>query len=473
MISKLLCSIFLTTVACHLTPLYAANEIDLHPNDFTLVAKKAIPAVVAIKTQEVKKSRAASKFRKSDPWGQEDFQTMEDFFQRFFRDSDEKSSSKVVSGQASGFIVSPDGYIMTNLHAVQDAGEIIVMLNDKDELPAKVIGQDNNTDIALIKIDQKDLPYLHFGNSDILEVGQWVLAVGAPMGLQATVTAGIVSAKGRNNLDLARIEDFIQTDAAINLGNSGGPLLNMQGEVIGINTAIVSHMGGNMGLGFAVPSNIAKNVMEQLMDHGSVSRSYIGVEIQKVDQNLAAAFNLPKPEGLLVAVVAKNSPAEKAGLRQGDIITKLNDSDVKSPGAFRTMIALMTPGSSIRLTILRNGKSQNVAFQTAEFSTELKKEEKDTYTHKLGIGLMNLTPDIAQKLGYSNDEGVVISQVDPGSIAQLAGLRKGTLIMAVNQRKVASVEEFNIAVAETEKNKPILFLVKEGRRIHFISLMSR
>ena len=297
------------------------------------------------------------------------------------------------------------------------------------------------------------------------------MAVGTPLGLQATVTAGIISAKSRNNLDLARIEDFIQTDAAINRGNSGGPMVNMAGEVVGVNTAIVSNMGGNMGIGFAIPSNIAKNVMDQLMSTGSVSRSYIGIEMQQIDHNLAAALGLPRPEGALIAVVIKNSPAEKAGLKQGDVITKLNGSPVQSIGAFRTSIALMPPGSKIQLSLLRNGQPIEQTVETEKFASVVaKKEEISTHEHRLGISVMNLSPETAQKLGYHSDGGVVVAQVENGSIGQLAGLKKGILIMSINQNKIENVDQFNKILKESDKAKPLLLLVGDGKTVRFIPL---
>lgn len=472
---------FLLTSLCCLTclspltlPALNAQAADSRL-DFTQVAKKAIPAVVSIKV-ETNKNKTKVKSSRFNPWGQyeDEDDTTAEFWQRFFGlPFEEKNPKQPSTGQASGFIVSADGYILTNNHVVQDADTITVTLNDSQELAGKVIGQDSNTDIALIKIEGKNFPFLELGNSDNLEVAQPIMAIGTPLGLQATVTVGVVSAKKRNNLDLARIEDFIQTDAAINRGNSGGPLLNLQGEVIGVNTAIASNMGGNMGIGFAVPSNIAKSVMEQLISKGSVSRSFIGVELQPIDANLANAFGLSKPEGALVAQVVKDSPAEKANINQGDVIVKYDDTPVASVGGLRTSIALMKPGTKVKLSLLRDGKPLEVYVETADFATVLEEktlpESSFTAESALGISVSNLTPEIAAQLRLSENSGVLVTRVDQGSIAYFAGLRKGTLILGVNRKKVENIAQFKREISQADKSKPLLLLVKEGNSVRYLS----
>ncbi len=450
--------------------------------DFRGTAKVAMPAVVSIRVQSSKSHKAKNKAEKIDPWGQygddddEEEDSVRDLWRRFFNAPfREKEPSGISVGQASGFVVSSDGYIMTNNHVVEGRDEIKVTFNDGTEYTAKLIGTDSNTDLALIKIDAQNLPYLKFGDSDQLEVAQWIMSIGTPLGLQATVTLGVVSAKGRNNLDLARIEDFIQTDAPINQGNSGGPLLNVAGEVVGVNTAIASNMGGYMGIGFSIPSNIAKNVMEQLISKGSVGRSFIGLELQQIDHDLASAFGLHRAEGAIVAQVVPGSPAEKGGIKQGDIILKFDGVPVKSVGAFRTSIALMPPGSKLKLQILRNEKPLEIALTTGDFANSAVGavgvvQEKSNKVDMLGIVVTNLTPELSQKLNFQNETGVVITQVDPSSLGQFAGLRKGALIMAVNQNKVVSVDQFKKELNDADKNKPILLLVKEGNSVRFISL---
>lgn len=462
------CSLFFPSQACADPAPAKLKQISL---DFSSVAKKAIPSVVSIKVK-------GSSKKASNSWGffdDDNSDSSEDFLYRFFgfRRKDNEPQETPIAGQASGFIVSPDGYILTNSHVVKDASEIIVALNDGTEYPAKLIGQDPNTDIAIVKIEAKNLPYLVLGNSDDLEVGQWVVAIGNPLGLQASLTAGIVSAKGRNNLDLARIEDFIQTDAAINRGNSGGPLLDLESEVIGMNTAIVTNMatGGYMGIGFAIPSNLLKHVMDELISTGTVSRGFLGVTLQQVDNGLAKAFGLEKSEGALVAEVSRGSPAEKAGLKQGDVIIKYNNQSVNSIASLRNAVSLMKPGAQINLTILRDGKTIQVPVDIGLYPKEqtlvtLAKE------NKYGFDVANLTPEIAQSLGFHEDKGVVITKVDPNSSAAWAGIKKGSLIIAVNQKKVSNIDEFNQALESTEKNKPLLLLLKQGDAVRFVSLQT-
>lgn len=437
--------------------------------DFREVAKNAIPAVVSIK---VKGSGRADTFNLGGDPSDDSQESNEDLWSRFFGLPRQKQADQQqFIGQASGFIISPSGHILTNSHVVKDMSEISVLLNDGREFPAKVIGLDTNTDIALIKIDAADLPYLKLGNSDNLEVGQWVVAIGNPLGLQASLTAGIVSAKGRNNLDLTRIEDYIQTDAAINKGNSGGPLLNLDSEVIGMNSAIVTNMGsgGYMGIGFAIPSNLLKTVMDDLQSTGKFHRGFMGVALQQIDNELALAFNLDKAEGTLIAEVTKDSPAEKAGIKQGDIILKLNGLPVHNISTLRNTISIMKPGSKATLLLLRNGKMINTAVEIGTFPTPgaIASSLKDS---KLGIEVETLTPDTANRLGYPNASGVVISKIDARSPVAWAGLKKGALIIEVNKKKIGSVEDFNTAVKETEAGRPILMLIKQGDATRFVSI---
>jgi len=445
---------------------FSGTQLKETANDFTAVAKMAIPAVVSVQVKSTDKQRSA--LGQSDQDNPED-QFSDPFWQKFFGMPFRNNvPSEPTQGQASGFIVSSDGYIVTNGHVVDQFNEINVVLNDGREFPAKVIGQDNNTDIAVIKIDAKDLPFLKFGDSNDLEVGQWVVAIGTPLGLQASLTVGVVSAKGRNNLDIARIEDFIQTDAAINRGNSGGPLLNLQGDVVGVNTAIASNLGGFMGIGFSIPSSIAQNVMEQLLAKGTVSRGYIGVILQKVDKDLAAAFGLDKPEGALIAQVAKESPAEKAGIKQGDVIVKYNNISVTNIGALRNAVALMKPGANLNLSILREGKPKELAVVIGDFSAT-QPEKASIQENKLGITVENITPELAQKLGANAEKGVIVSKVEQGSIAQWVGLRKGMQILAVNQKKIENVQQFLDTLQDSDKSKPILLLIKEADSVRFVS----
>ena len=452
-------------------PALAENRLEQQSNDFRHVAKTAIPAVVSIKVKGQGKQNSLFSDRDEDsqenPFG-------DDFLQRFFglpRQGQGKTEQQMpIVGQASGFIISPDGEILTNSHVVNDMSEITVVLNNGKEYPAKVLGQDPNTDIALLKIDAKDLPFLKLGNSDDLEVGQWVVAIGNPLGLQASLTAGVVSAKGRNNLDLSRIEDYIQTDAAINRGNSGGPLLNMEAQVMGMNTAIVTNMatGGYMGIGFAIPSNLLKAVMEDLKMDGSFKRGFIGVALQPIDDDLAKAFGLDRAEGALVAEVTQDSPADKAGMKQGDIILKYNQQPVTNIGSLRNAISMMKPSSFVLLSLLRNGKPMDLKVEVGLFPTTqpIAAKVKDL---KLGLEVENLTPEVSSKLGYGAEKGVVISKVDPAGPAAWAGLKKGAIILEVNKKKVANVDDFHSALQQTEGGKPVLLLIKQGDLTRFVS----
>jgi serine protease Do len=437
--------------------------------DFTGIAKKATPAVVSISVKgSSKQSSYYSNDQQSDPF---DFFS-DDFLQRFFDKSRRgQVQQPIVTGQASGFIVDPEGYILTNGHVVQDMSEITVVFNDGKEYPARVIGSDADTDIALIKIEAKNLPFLKFADIEQVEVGQWVAAIGNPLGLQASLTSGVVSAKGRNNLDLTRIQDYIQTDAAINRGNSGGPLLNMNAEVIGMNTAIVTSMatGGYMGIGFAIPSNFLKTVMEELKSTGSFKRGFLGIALQQIDEDLAQAFGLKSKHGALIAEVTKDSPAEKAGLKQGDIIVKFNNNPITNIGSLRNAIALIKSGTKISLSILRQGRPMDVEVIVGTFS-QSKPIVALVKENKLGIEVENLNPEQRDKLGYPNEKGVLISKVDPEGPAAWAGLKKGALIIEVNQKKISTVDEFNEALQATPANKPVLFLIKQGEATRFVSI---
>lgn len=457
-------------------PLQSAVQGSVTQNaiDFTVVAKEAIPAVVSIKIKSTPKKQSYS----MNPWGRSDEDQDDffgnDFFRKFFSvPNGREQDNSPVEGQASGFIVSPEGIVITNSHVVSDVDEITVVLNDGREFTGKVLGQDPNTDIAVVKIDGKDLPHITLGNSDNLLPGQWAIAVGNPLGLQATLTVGVISATGRNNLDITRIEDFIQTDAAINRGNSGGPLLNITGEVIGMNTAIVSNnsTGGYMGIGFAIPSNMIKNVMDELIANGEITRGFLGIIMQPVDGSLAKAFKLDKPEGALIAEVAKDSPAEKAGIKQGDIVLKFNKQPVTNIATLRNAVALMKPGTTLNLSVQRDGQPLDISINIGAFpkegETKVSTEQKET---KFGFGVQDLTSDIAQSLGYKEEKGVVISKVTAGTPAAWAGLKKGILIAAVNQTKVNNVEEFNKAVDSIPAGSPLLLLLKVGDTMRFVSL---
>ena len=427
---------------------------------FTCVAKKATPAVVFIKV-EVNPENDEVGYPES-PFG-------DDLFQRFFGvpyGRPQKPQPQI--GQGSGFLVSADGYIMTNSHVVKGADKIEVTLHDGEVQKASLVGTDPSTDLAVIKIEGKEFPFLQLGDSETLDVGEWVIAIGSPFQLQASLTVGVVSAKGRQGLNITDLEDFIQTDAAINPGNSGGPLLDLEGRVIGINTAIVSRTGGYMGIGFAIPSNMAKNVMDQLIQKGSVTRGFLGINLQPIDKEIAAGFNLAKVEGVLVAAVEKDSPADKAGLQQGDIILEYDGKPIKSLQSFRYDISIIHPGQKVQLKVNRKG---NILMIPVVLGSVADKTAPAVVSQKLGIEIENLTPDLARQLGYmSGEEGVVIMKVKPGSPAALAGMRPGFLIQAVNHKKISNTQEYEEVLSECSQNKRILLLVRQGKMTRFYSI---
>lgn len=432
------------------------NFLQQSSEAFTQIAETAMPATVYIKAQ----------IAQANPDFVNPFEMYgDDFFKRFFGQqfqTPQQPQPQVAGG--SGFLISDDGYIVTNNHVIKDATSITVVLNSDREYTAVVKGADPRTDLALLKIEEKDLPYLSFGDSDELRVGEWVLATGNPFGLEATLTAGVVSAKGRQDIGIASYEDFIQTDAAINPGNSGGPLLNLRGQVVGVNTAIVTRNSGYMGIGLSIPSKMAQHVIYQLMNDGNVKRAFLGVDLQPVDKALAEALKLDKQEGVLIADVVKDSPAAKAGLESGDIILQYNEKTAKSVSKLRNDIAMMAPGSSIKLRILRNNKQSTI---TATLGTRSEGEEISAeMIQKLGLQVENMTPETAAKLGYPSDaEGVLISKVKPGSPAANAGLRPSFLITSVavslnNQKKVRNTTDFEEALKEIGDKNHLILIVR-------------
>lgn len=436
---------------------------------FSNVAKAATPAVVYIESQGVSAEKHETLAKKSPNENPFDYFS-DDFFNRFFgfpfEDKKPKSKSETVRG--SGFLVSNDGYIVTNNHVVEKASKVTVTLSNGKKKTATVVGTDPKTDIAVVKIDGDHYSSLAFGDSDKLEVGDWAIAVGNPFGLQTSLTVGVVSAKGRSQLHIVDFEDFIQTDAAINPGNSGGPLLNVEGEVIGVNTAIVSGSGGYMGIGFAIPSNMAKRIVEQLIGHGAVTRGFLGVTLQPLDTDLSAFYKLNGEQGALVTDVVKDSPADQAGVKQEDIIIGYNGIRVENLGAFRNYVALLAPGSKLRLTIHRDGKEMQLDVTVAKLPDEV--TGPNTPLQKLGMHVQELTTELAQKLGYLDGKGVVVTQVDPDSPAGEAALKAGCIILAVNRQKVSSVAEFTTALNEAAKEGRILLMVRQGEVIRFIAL---
>ncbi|HDP24095.1 MAG TPA: DegQ family serine endoprotease [Deltaproteobacteria bacterium] len=434
---------------------------------FATIAREASPAVVFIKVEKTVQSGPAI--------GPSPFS--DEFFRRFFGEPfpnrpmpSPRQRERQVRGQGSGFIISPDGYILTNNHVVGEADRIQVKLLDGREFTAKVIGTDPPTDVAVIKIDAANLPVLAIGDSDTLEVGEWVLALGNPFGLSHTLTAGIVSALGRTSVGITDYEDFIQTDAAINPGNSGGPLINLEGKAIGINTAIYSGSGGYMGIGFAIPVNMAKNIYAQLVEHGEVTRGYLGVTIQDLTTELAKSFGLNDTNGVLISQVMPDTPAEKAGLKQGDIVVKFNGEPVESVAPFRNRVALVGPGTRVNITVLRDGKQKTFTVTIERLASAQQAEPaRPESLEKLGLTVTNLTNELAERFGYQDESGVLVTEVQQGSAAAAAGIRPGVLIQEVNRKQIKDVKEFEQAI-EKGGDKPILLLVKDERGSRYIAL---
>jgi len=439
-------------------------------NAFADVAKKVSPSVVFIKVEKTVDGEpvveSSFPFNNQNPLGEE-------FLKRFFGgypSPQAPQQQRRMVGQGSGFILSEEGYILTNNHVVGDADKVTVKLVNGKEYTAKIVGTDSHSDIALIKIDADNLTPLDLGDSDKLEVGEWVLAFGNPFGLSHTLTAGIVSAKGRSSLGIADYENFIQTDAAINPGNSGGPLVNLDGKVVGMNTAIFTRNGGYMGIGFAIPINMIKAVKNQLIKTGSVTRGYLGIIIQDLTPELSKAFGIEDLKGILVAKVTQDSPAEKSGLKQGDVILAFDGKPVKDTGAFRNRVSLKPSGSKETVTILRDGKRHILNVIIGKLPDGLVAGTTSHVMAELGLTVQTLTPSIADQLGYQGEKGVVVTKVTPGTIAQFAGLKPGILIQEINRRQVKNIEEFKNALSDNEKKASILLLVKEGEYSHYIVL---
>lgn len=426
---------------------------------FSEVAKKAMPAVVFIHVEKNVEAAGPGPGQLNDPFGF----FGDDFFERFFRDRGAAPRRFRQMGEGSGFLISKDGFILTNNHVVGDADKIMVKLHDGREVEAKKIGSDPKSEVAVIKIEGKDLPYLELGDSAAMDIGEWVIAVGNPFGLTETLTVGVVSAKGRSNIGIAEYEDFIQTDAAINPGNSGGPLLDIDGRAIGINTAIFSRSGGYMGIGFAIPINMAKGIKDQLMKSGKVVRGFMGVQLNRddIDEEMATSFGLKKAGGVLVAQVVKDAPADKAGLKAGDIILEIDGKEVADNKAFRNTVAMLAPDTKATLSIWRDQKRKTVDVTVGNFpdSGEVASKGSDI-SGTLGFTVQNLTPDIAKRFGYDPDEGVLVSGVEQGSAAQEGGIQPGNLILSVNHKAVRNVSDFQKAIAESSKTKRALLRIR-------------
>lgn len=455
-------------------PANAAPSVQGLPS-FADVVDKVKDAVVNIKTDRKIKTggggRGMSPFGGQNPFG--DFPGGDDFFRHFMPDMPREYRQQ---GQGSGFIISSEGYIVTNNHVVDKADTITVKLATGKEYKAEVIGTDPKTDVALIKIkDSGSLPVIKLGDSDKLRTGDWVIAIGNPFGLDQTVTAGIVSGKDRRTIGAGPYDDFIQTDAPINPGNSGGPLIDLQGNVVGINSMIYSQgTPGNIGIGFSIPVNLAKNILVQLKDKGKVTRGWIGVAIQGIDENIMKQFGLKTKDGALVGDVTAGGPAEKAGIKRGDVIVKVDGESVKSEKDLPIKIATMRPGKTVSLTIIRDGSEKNVSVTLGEFPEDAgqmkKSASREDTEEKIGIAVEAITPDIARELDLPDTKGVVISQVAQGSPAEQAGLRRGDVIREINKKEIKDTKDFAEAMSKAKLPEGILFLVQSNGMTHYVTI---
>ncbi len=433
-------------------------------NSLSGLVKQLSPSVVNISTTSVSKRKS---FGFNSPFQDEQF---EDLFERFFGDNipDQEFRNR---GLGSGFIVSSDGYVITNNHVIQKADEIEVVLEDGSKHKADVVGSDPKTDIALLKISPgKVLPAVRLGNSSILEIGDSVFAIGNPFGLGNTVTSGIVSAKGRS-LGLGAYDDFIQTDAAINPGNSGGPLFNLNGEVVGVNTAIIA---GGQGIGFAIPINIANEVFSQLKVSGKVVRGWLGVIVQEISPEISESLGLQSTDGALISDIAPDGPAEKAGLQRGDIILEVDGKKIIDMPQLPKTIATYKPDTFATLRVVRNGEQKIVRVKLGELPEDNKvaavEQPEKKIEGKLGLVVSELTPQMMRRLRISSKEGVVVTNVIAGSAASESGFRVGDIILELEKENIDSISDYNKALSDAGDKKNLLFLVKRQNRTVYVAL---
>lgn len=423
------------------------------PPDFVSLAEQLKPAVVNIGTAKTVKPKAPMYPGPQGPGGD----MFEEFFERFFRNAPQSPHKQRSLG--SGFIISQDGYILTNDHVVDGADEIKVKLSDGREFTGEIRGLDPKLDLALIKIDAgEDLPVARLGDSEEIKVGEWVMAIGNPFGLEQTVTVGIVSAKGRV-IGAGPYDDFIQTDASINPGNSGGPLFNMQGEVIGINTAIVAQ---GQGIGFAIPVNMAKQIIPQLRDEGRVTRGWLGVTVQALNKELAESFDLDTTHGALVNEVIKDSPADKAGLKRGDIIVEYDGKQVDELNDLPRLVAATPIDETVKVKVFRDGKERTIKVKIGRLDdgeVALAADDEET-GGALGLTVANVTPELAERYSLESDQGILITKIDPEGPAAEANLRVGDLVVEADGKEVGSVKEFEELVGKMKSGKVLRLLIQ-------------
>lgn len=432
--------------------------------DFTRLVERYGPSVVNVSVAGSGKTGAKSAPMPGNPKGS----PFEDFFRRFGPQVPPEAEAPIRRGQGSGFIIGSDGLILTNAHVIGDADEITVKLMDRREYSAKLVGLDEQTDVAVIKIDAQDLPAVKIGDAKSLKIGEWVIAIGSPFGFENTVTSGIVSGKSRSLPDGTYVP-FIQTDVAVNPGNSGGPLFNMKGEVVGINSQIFSRTGGYMGLSFAIPIDLAMNIKNQLVAHGSVTRGRIGVHIQDVDQSLAESFGLSKSQGALVSRVEPGGPADKAGIRSGDVIISVDGETINRMAELPAVVAAKKPGTRLEIGVWREGKQQQIEVVVGKFEQDkvaAMQRDNEVKAGKFGLAVRELTPE--EKTRFNSEEGVVIERAEGPAAA--AGLRRGDVILAVGSTPVNSAEQ--LVELSQKAGKTVALLVQRDNQRSYVPLQA-
>ena len=425
------------------------GDVVMVPESFSSLAEMVSPAVVNVRTEKtVQGGGRVYRHFNQNPFGNDE--RFNDFFEKFFGEQPQKDFKERSLG--SGFIIDKDGFIVTNNHVIENADKIKVKLKDGKEYNAEIIGRDPSTDLALIKVPSgNNLPVIAFGDSNSLKVGQWVVAIGSPFGLEQTITAGILSAKGRV-IGSGPYDNFLQTDASINPGNSGGPLIDMQGQVVGINTAIIA---SGQGIGFAIPINLARGIVEQLKNKGEVTRGWLGVVISDINEDVAEYYGVQEKKGAMVMEVVKGDPADLAGIQANDIILEINDRKVETSRDLTTIVAGISVGEKVKILVLRNNKKQTFTVDIAKRPEENKMASKSHEKGReddLGLRVTNLTPEIAQRLNLSPTEGVLVERIEPGGKAAEAGIQAGDVIKEINHHAIRSVQDYSSLVSKLKKN---------------------